>query len=134
MLIPCCSSVHAFFMQTTLSFTSESMSLQFFLFRSYVLIMCCLRYPSLRNCSEYYRHSFKTYSVVEILQRRAKFQTTMVSCSRIIWVTNYLDHIFVCKRFAVQTHLWSLEFVIQIIIERDSIAVWNLAQSWSIST
>ena len=28
---------------------------------------------------------------------------------------------------------WSLEFVIQIILEHDTIVVWNLARSWSIS-
>ena len=36
---------------------------------------------------------------------------------------------FVCKRFTVQTLLWSLEFVIQINIEHDTIAImescWN---------
>ena len=40
---------------------------------------------------------------------------------------------FVCKRFTVQTLLWSLEFGIQINLEHDTIAVWNLARSWSIS-
>ena len=30
--------------------------------------------------------------------------------------------------------LWSLEFVIQINLENDTITVWNLARSWSIST
>ena len=38
------------------------------------------------------------------------------------------------KRFAVQTLLWSMEFVIQINLEHYTIAVWNLARSWSIST
>ena len=40
---------------------------------------------------------------------------------------------FTCKRFAVQTLLQSLEFVTQINLEQNIIAVWNLAQSWSIS-
>ena len=34
-----------------------------------------------------------------------------------------LGNDFVCKRFAVQTLLWSLEFVIQINLEHDTIAV-----------
>ena len=33
-----------------------------------------------------------------------------------------LSNWLVCKRFAVQTFLWSLEFVIQIILEHDTIA------------
>ena len=45
---------------------------------------------------------------------------------------NGLGNYFVCKRFEVQTLLWSLEFVIQINLEHDTIAVWNLARSWSI--
>ena len=45
-----------------------------------------------------------------------------------------LGNFIVCKRFAVQTLLWSLEFVIQINFEHNTIAVSNLAQSWSIST
>ena len=44
-----------------------------------------------------------------------------------------LGNYFVCKRFAVQTLLWSLEFMVQINLEHDIIAVWNLARSWSIS-
>ena len=83
----------------------------------------------------------------------------MVSCSRLIWITNSSDHrrvwtanllnlawislrivfwpsglgnYFVCKRFAVQILIWSLEFVIQINLEQDTIAVWNLPRSWSI--
>ena len=34
-----------------------------------------------------------------------------------------LGNYFVCKRFAVQTLLWSLEFVIEINLEHDTIAV-----------
>ena len=34
-----------------------------------------------------------------------------------------LGNYFVCKRFAVQTLLWSLKFVIQINLEQDTIAV-----------
>ena len=48
--------------------------------------------------------------------------------------SNGLGNYFVCKRFAGQTLLWSLEIVIQINLEHDTIAVWNLARSWSIST
>ena len=39
----------------------------------------------------------------------------------------------ICKRFVVKTLPWSLEFVIQINLEYNSIAVWNMAQNWSIS-
>ena len=46
---------------------------------------------------------------------------------------NGLGNYFVCKRFAVQTLLWSLELVMQINFEHDTIAVWKFAQSWSIS-
>ena len=87
---------------------------------------------------------------VEKLQLRAKFQTAMVSSSRFIWITNSSDHrrvwttnllhtkwlpnplglmagglgnYFVCKRFAVHAVLWSLEFVIQINLERETIAI-----------
>ena len=37
-----------------------------------------------------------------------------------------LGNYFVCKRFPVQTLLWSVEFVIQINLEHNTIAVWNL--------
>ena len=40
-----------------------------------------------------------------------------------------LGNFIVCKRFAVQTLLWSLGFVIQINFEHNTIAVSNLAQS-----
>ena len=90
--------------------------------------------------------------------------TGMVSCSRFIWITNSSNHRIVwpanllykkklasplghkalcpsglgkdfpCKRFAVQTFLWSQKFVIQINLEHGTIAVWNLARSWRIST
>ena len=33
------------------------------------------------------------------------------------------SHYFVCKRFVVQTLMWSLEFVIQINLEHDTITV-----------
>ena len=41
---------------------------------------------------------------------------------------NGLSNYLVCKRFAVQTFLWSLEFVIQINLEHDtiiSISLWH---------
>ena len=69
--------------------------------------------------------------IIKILQLRAKFQTTMVLCSRFIWIADVSDHRrvshglgndFVYNRFAVQTLLWSLEFVIQINLEHDTIA------------
>ena len=44
------------------------------------------------------------------------------------WLGNYIA----CKRFAVQT-LWSLEFVMRQNFEHNTIAVSNLARSWSIS-
>ena len=39
-----------------------------------------------------------------------------------------------CKRFVEQTLLWSLKGVIQIILEHDTIAIWNFTRSLSIST
>ena len=39
-----------------------------------------------------------------------------------------LGNSFVCKRFTVQTFPWSLEFVIQINVQHDTIAVWNLTR------
>ena len=44
-----------------------------------------------------------------------------------------LGNRFVYKRFLVQTLLWSLKFVIKTNLERDTIAVSDLARSWSIS-
>ena len=46
-----------------------------------------------------------------------------------------LGSYFICKRFAVQTNLWSLEFVIQINLEHDTIKVnvnfnFNQRNSW----
>ena len=58
-----------------------------------------------------------------------------ISCMRSSYLTDQairpseLGHYFVCKRFAVQTLLWSLEFVIQINLEHDTIVerfVWLL--------
>ena len=40
-----------------------------------------------------------------------------------------LGNYFVCKRFAVQTLLWLLEFVIQINLEYDTIEVSDLART-----
>ena len=50
------------------------------------------------------------------------------------WWPSGLGNYFVCKRLAVQTLLWSLEFVIQINLEHNTIAVWNLARSRSDSS
>ena len=58
--------------------------------------------------------------LIEILELGAKFEITMVSCSRF----NSSDH----------EMLRSLEFVIQINLEHDTFAIWNVARSWSIST
>ena len=49
-----------------------------------------------------------------------------------------LGSYFTCKRFAVQTHLWSLEFVIQINLKHDTIKVnvnfnFNQRNSWCIN-
>ena len=51
---------------------------------------------------------------------------------RPLWPSG-LSNYFVYKRFVVQTLLWSLELMIQINLEHKTIAVWNLARSWSIS-
>ena len=50
------------------------------------------------------------------------------------WWPSGLGNYFACKRFTVQTFLWSLEFEIQINLEHDTIAFLKLARSWSIST
>ena len=39
-----------------------------------------------------------------------------------LWPSGLVNY-FVYKRFAVQTLLWSLEFVIQIILEHDTMAI-----------
>ena len=44
-----------------------------------------------------------------------------------------LGNYFVCNRFAVQTFLWSLEFVIQKNLQRDTILAWNVVWSLNIS-
>ena len=54
-----------------------------------------------------------------------------ISCIRSIYLSHYaIKHnrlggfgVLECKRFLVQTLLWSLEVVIQIILEHDTIAV-----------
>ena len=52
-----------------------------------------------------------------------------ISCIRSSYLTHLalspsgLGNYFICKRFAVQTLLWSLEFAIQINLEHDTIAV-----------
>ena len=44
--------------------------------------------------------------------------------------TKIFKYDFVCKRFTVQTHLWSLEFVIQINLEHETIAkIFNIKKS-----
>ena len=90
-----------------------------------------------------------------ILSNNEKHNTVMVSCSRFVWITISRYHrriwtayvfdikqlpnpkdlmaYFVCKRFAVQTFLWSMKFGIQTNLDYDTITVWNLSRSWSIS-
>ena len=41
-----------------------------------------------------------------------------------------LDNYFECKRFTVQTLLWSLEFVIQMRLEQDTIAIYLVFLFW----
>ena len=72
---------------------------------------------------------------VEILQLWAKFLTLMVPCLRFIWIKNsscssghrtvwpanlLYKYYFAYRRFAVQTLLWSLEFVIQMNFKRNT--------------
>ena len=61
-----------------------------------------------------------------------------ISCITSSYLTHLwprgLGNYFVCKRFEVQTLLCSLEFVIQINLKHDTIAVWNVARSSSISS
>ena len=52
--------------------------------------------------------------------------------SKVLWSSG-LGNYLVCKIFAVQTLLWSLEFVFEINLEHDAIKIWNLARSWNIS-
>ena len=59
----------------------------------------------MKNCSRLYLHSDCDGVVLEAIRPSG------------------LGNYFVCKSFAVQTLLWSLEFVIQINLERDTIAV-----------
>ena len=58
---------------------------------------------------------------VEILKVRAKFQAAMVPCSK-LWLIG-LGNFFASKRLAVQTLLLSLEFVIQINLDHDTITL-----------
>ena len=88
----------------------------------------------------------------------------MVSSSRLWWIRNFSDHRRIwttkllhamqlpkllsqetlwpsrlgncieCKRFAIQTFLWSLEFAIHLNIDDDTITVLYLVRSWSISS
>ena len=54
-----------------------------------------------------------------------KFQWTQegLNCESLGHKASGLGNYFVCKRFAVQTLLWSLEFVIQINLEHGTIAI-----------
>ena len=52
-----------------------------------------------------------------------------VSCKEESEALNRLGSYFACKRFAVQTFLWSREFVIQRFLECDTIKVRNRARS-----
>ena len=45
-----------------------------------------------------------------------------------------LSNCIACKRFAVQSLLWSLEFLIHRNLKHHDIAVSNVARSWSISS
>ena len=67
------------------------------------------------------------------LNHKFQWPQESLNCGQVIWPSGFGNY-FVCKRFVVQTLLWSLEFVIQINIEHDIIVVWNLPQSWNIST
>ena len=51
-----------------------------------------------------------------------------ISCAQSLYLTpSGLGNDFACKRFAVQTLLWSLGFVIQINLEHDTIAFTNIS-------
>ena len=77
----------------------------------------------------------------EMLQFWAKFQTAMML---VLVTTGGYELWILCVRSSYLTHeairpnilvgMWSLKFVIQINLEHDTIAVWNVARSWSIST
>ena len=62
--------------------------------------------------------------IKRLVHFKAYFHIAMALCSRLIWIANSSEgNYFVCKRFAIQTLLWSLEFVIQINLEHDTIAI-----------
>ena len=125
-------------------------------YRKFIVYMCFWRL-----CLQYF---FWLDQKLINLKNDHAFSSGMVPCSRFIWITYSSDHrrvwtanllhikylpnplghktlwpsrlgkYLICEIFAVQTLLWSLEFVIQINLEHDTIAVWNLARSWSILT
>ena len=82
---------------------------------------------------------FQTWLQVEVSQQKSA--TTVVRLRiqvlriRLTYQASWpsgLGNYFACKKFAVQTLLWSLEFVIETNPEHDTIAVSNLARSRSI--
>ena len=90
----------------------------------------------------------KNPAILRYFNFKVKFETAMVSCSRFVFITNtfgsatpvvrqqiwvlrihltyqtlWVSNYFVCRRFAVQNLLRSLEFVVQINLEHGTIAV-----------
>ena len=67
--------------------------------------------------------------MLEVLEWRlcTKFYFALYVFDRIrnmtFWASG-LDNYFICKRFAVKTLLWSMELLIQIYIEHDTIALY----------
>ena len=58
-----------------------------------------------------------------------------ISCIRSSYLTlmAYWVRLLLRMQKICSSNLWSLEFVIQVNLEHDTIAVWDLARSWSIA-
>ena len=70
----------------------------------------------------------------EILNRETLAYEIVTKPTELTWPSGFNNYFyFLCKRFAVQTLLWSLEFLIKVNLEYSTIVVWNLPRSWSIS-
>ena len=63
-------------------------------------------------------------SLSPVVRDRFRGGEDMNSLLLVLWPSR-LGNYFLCKRFAFQILLWSLEFVIKINLEHDTIAIWN---------
>ena len=81
------------------------------------------------NCLENYWFDFLFELIWGFELRMSCIQSRLYGLLLVLWLRG-LGNYFVCKRFAVETLLWSIEFVIQINLEHDTIAFGNLARGW----